>query len=57
MHALVNFIFLQDNSSDALLEIKPAAGGLEAGLFAFDLYKLYRNVAAEKVLFWITLNL
>ena len=32
-----------DNISDIILEVHAGAGGLEAGLFAYDLYSMYQR--------------
>lgn len=38
----------QDDARDAILEIRPAAGGDEAGLFAAELFEMYRRYAATQ---------
>lgn len=38
----------QDAGRDIIIEIRPGTGGLEAGLFAGDLYRMYTKYAARK---------
>lgn len=38
----------QDLSKDIIVEIRPGTGGLEAGLFAADLYRMYSKYAARR---------
>lgn len=38
----------KDLGRDIILEIRPGTGGLEAGLFAGDLYRMYSKYAANK---------
>lgn len=36
------------DSGDAILELRPGTGGLEAGLFAMDMYRMYQAYASQK---------
>ncbi len=38
----------ENEDSDAILEIRPATGGDEAGLFAYDLFRMYSHYAEQK---------
>jgi peptide chain release factor 1 len=38
----------KDLNKDIIVEIRPGTGGLEAGLFAADLYRMYTKYAAKK---------
>ncbi|HTY45354.1 MAG TPA: peptide chain release factor 1 [Patescibacteria group bacterium] len=38
----------KDLNKDVIVEIRPGTGGLEAGLFAADLYRMYVKYAAKK---------
>jgi len=38
----------KDLGKDIIVEIRPGTGGLEAGLFAADLYRMYTRYAAKK---------
>ncbi|MBU1905490.1 MAG: peptide chain release factor 1 [Candidatus Omnitrophica bacterium] len=38
----------KDLGRDVIVEIRPGTGGLEAGLFAADLYRMYAKYAAKK---------
>ncbi|MBP7216684.1 MAG: peptide chain release factor 1 [Candidatus Omnitrophica bacterium] len=38
----------KDSGKAVILEIRPGTGGLEAGLFAGDLYRMYTKYAAQK---------
>lgn len=35
------------DSGDAIIELRPGTGGLEAGLFAMDMFKMYQKYAIE----------
>lgn len=36
------------DAGDAIIELRPGTGGLEAGLFAMDMYKMYQAYAATR---------
>lgn len=36
------------DSGDAIIELRPGTGGLEAGLFAMDMYKMYQSYALSR---------
>jgi peptide chain release factor 1 len=38
----------EDAGRDVIVEVRPGTGGLEAGLFAADLYRMYTKYAARK---------
>src|SRR5579871_4033163 len=38
----------EDNKQNVVVEIRPGAGGTEAGLFARDLYRMYYKFAESK---------
>ena len=41
----------------AIIEIRAGTGGLEASLFASDLFKMYEKVSHKKMVFRINFNL
>lgn len=49
-HALLVELLPKDeaDAGDAILELRPGTGGLEAGLFAMDMYRMYESYAALK---------
>jgi len=36
------------DAGDAIIELRPGTGGLEAGLFAMDMYRMYQSYALQK---------
>lgn len=45
------------DSGDAIIELRPGTGGLEAGLFAMDMYKMYQAYAQSRGWRWENLTL
>ena len=42
----------EDDDKDAIVEIRAGTGGLEASLFASDLFKMYEKVSNKKNGYW-----
>lgn len=49
--------FNRDDQSSAILEIRAGAGGQEAGLFALDLYTMYKKYSEAKGWEWEDMNI
>ena len=45
------------DKKNAIIEIRAGTGGLEASLFASDLFKMYEKVSHKKMVFRIDINI
>ena len=43
------FLLPKDDADNAIIEIRAGTGGLEASLFAADLFKMYERVSNKKM--------